>query len=285
MRRPVRADPARSAAASRRTPGHRVGDRPCAHDAGDPRPGGRPHRLGRPPPRLRRRRQPQQPSAAAVVELDVRPGAGRSRGRRQRRSRARRRPGRHRQDHARSHPPSPSSAPTVEPCSVSPRRRPQPRCSPTRPASHADTLDKLLIEHRLDRPPDHRYDLPVGTTVIVDEAGMLPTAKLAELADLADVKGWRVALVGDPLQFSAVGRGGMFGLLVDTFGADRARPRPPLRQRLGTRRQPPTPPRRRRRRRDLRRPRPAPRRHPIQMERAQRRPLVGAPPGRQVGSC
>jgi len=83
----------------------------------------------------------------------------------------------------------------------------------------ADTLDKLLIEYRLTRPPDQRYDLPVGTTVIVDEAGMMPTAKLAELADLADVKGWRVALVGDPLQFSAVGRGGMFGLLINTFGA------------------------------------------------------------------
>lgn len=83
----------------------------------------------------------------------------------------------------------------------------------------ADTLDKLLIEHRLTRPPDHRYDLPVGATVIVDEAGMMPTAKLAELADLADIKGWRVTLVGDPLQFSAVGRGGMFGLLVNTFGA------------------------------------------------------------------
>jgi len=55
--------------------------------------------------------------------------------------------------------------------------------------------------------------------VIVDEAGMLSTTKLAELADLADMKGWQIALVGDPLQFSAVGRGGMFGLLVDTFGA------------------------------------------------------------------
>ena len=48
---------------------------------------------------------------------------------------------------------------------------------------------------------------------------MIPTPKLAELADLADVKGWRVVLVGDPLQFSAVGRGGMFGLLTETFGA------------------------------------------------------------------
>lgn len=82
-----------------------------------------------------------------------------------------------------------------------------------------DTLDKLLIEHRLNRPPDHRYDLPAGTTVIVDEAGMVATAKLAELNQLADTRGWRIALVGDPRQFSSVGRGGMFGLLSDTFGA------------------------------------------------------------------
>jgi hypothetical protein len=83
----------------------------------------------------------------------------------------------------------------------------------------ADTVDKLLIEHRLARPPDHRFDLPAGATVIVDEAGMIPTAKLAELAALADEHAWRVVLVGDPLQFTAVGRGGMFGLLADTFGA------------------------------------------------------------------
>jgi conjugative relaxase-like TrwC/TraI family protein len=83
----------------------------------------------------------------------------------------------------------------------------------------SDTLDKLLIEHRLDRPPDHRYDLPSGTTLIVDEAGMTSTPKLAELAALADQKQWRVVLVGDPMQFSAVGRGGMFGLLVDTYDA------------------------------------------------------------------
>ena len=83
----------------------------------------------------------------------------------------------------------------------------------------ADTLDKLLIEHRLVRPPDHQYDLPVGSTVIVDEAGMMSTPKLAELAGLADQKHWRLVLVGDPLQFSAVGRGGMFELFVDTNDA------------------------------------------------------------------
>jgi conjugative relaxase-like TrwC/TraI family protein len=83
----------------------------------------------------------------------------------------------------------------------------------------ADTLDKLLIEHRIDRPPQHRYDLPAGSTVVVDEAAMVPTPRLAELIDLADRRGWRLALVGDPMQFAAVGRSGMFGHLVDTLGA------------------------------------------------------------------
>jgi hypothetical protein len=83
----------------------------------------------------------------------------------------------------------------------------------------ADTLDKLLVEHRLERPPDHRYDLPAGATVVVDEAAMVSTPKLAQLATLADDRGWRLALMGDPLQFSAVGRSGMFGHLIDCYGA------------------------------------------------------------------
>ncbi len=83
----------------------------------------------------------------------------------------------------------------------------------------ADTIDKLLVEHRLDRPPDHRYDLPAGATVIVDEAAMVATPRLAELVEVAERRSWRLALIGDPLQFSAVGRSGMFGHFVDTFGA------------------------------------------------------------------
>lgn len=83
----------------------------------------------------------------------------------------------------------------------------------------ADTLDKLLYEHRGPRPPRHRYDLPAGTTIIVDEAAMVPTPNLAELATLADTQHWRVVLVGDPMQFSAVGRGGMYTLLTDTHPA------------------------------------------------------------------
>jgi len=83
----------------------------------------------------------------------------------------------------------------------------------------ADTIDKLLTEHSLRRPPDHRFDLPAGATVIVDEAAMVGTGRLDQLAALADNRGWRLALVGDPMQFSAVGRGGMFNHLIDTHGA------------------------------------------------------------------
>jgi ATP-dependent exoDNAse (exonuclease V) alpha subunit len=83
----------------------------------------------------------------------------------------------------------------------------------------ADTLDKLLHEHRQPtRPPDPLYDLPSGATVIVDEAGTVATPKLAELVALAQRHGWRIVLVGDPRQFSAVGRGGMFSHLVDRYG-------------------------------------------------------------------
>jgi len=83
-----------------------------------------------------------------------------------------------------------------------------------------DTMDKLLSEHHhTTRPPEHAYDLPDGATVIVDEAATAATPKLVELARLADQHDWRIILVGDPRQFSAVGRGGMFAHLVDSHGA------------------------------------------------------------------
>ncbi len=90
----------------------------------------------------------------------------------------------------------------------------------TETAMTADTLDKLLTEHRHpDRTPHPLYDLAPGTTIVVDEAGTASTPKLAALAQLADQRRWRVVLVGDPRQFSAVGRGGMFAHLVDIHGA------------------------------------------------------------------
>ena len=84
----------------------------------------------------------------------------------------------------------------------------------------ADTLDKLLTEHaHPTRPPDPEFDLPAGTTMIVDEASTASTPKLAALFRLADQHDWRIILVGDPRQFAAVGRGGMFAHLVDIHGA------------------------------------------------------------------
>ena len=75
----------------------------------------------------------------------------------------------------------------------------------------SDTLAKLLYEwQRDDRPPLDRYRLPAGTTVIVDEAGMIGTGALARLVGLAEVHGWRLALIGDHRQLQAVGRGGLF---------------------------------------------------------------------------
>jgi ATP-dependent exoDNAse (exonuclease V) alpha subunit len=84
----------------------------------------------------------------------------------------------------------------------------------------AETLDKLLAEHNHpSRPPAPGYQLPPGATVILDEAGSTATPKLAALAVLAKRQRWRVVMVGDPRQFSAVGRGGMFAHLVERHGA------------------------------------------------------------------
>ena len=77
----------------------------------------------------------------------------------------------------------------------------------------AQTLAKLLYEW--DRPtgPDPAYRLPAGTTVVVDESGMVGTASLDRLMGLARSQDWRLVLVGDPSQLQAVGRGGMFAEL------------------------------------------------------------------------
>ena len=81
----------------------------------------------------------------------------------------------------------------------------------------SDTVAKLLYEwQRLDRPPDPHWRLPAGTTVIIDEAGMLNTGDLYQLTKLADQHRWRLALIGDPYQLQAVGRGGMLAELCAT---------------------------------------------------------------------
>jgi conjugative relaxase-like TrwC/TraI family protein len=77
----------------------------------------------------------------------------------------------------------------------------------------SDTVAKLLHELGRDQP-DPRCRLPAGTTVVVDEAGMINTAHLRRLVHLAEWHSWRLVLVGDPLQLQAVGRGGLFDELL-----------------------------------------------------------------------
>ena len=106
------------------------------------------------------------------------------------------------------------------------RGRPVFGVTPTAKAAHvlareaglsADTVAKLLHEWHDDAgAPDPRYRLPSGTTLIVDEAGMVGTSSLRELVELADRERWRLVLVGDPRQLQAVGRGGMFAELCRT---------------------------------------------------------------------
>ena len=74
----------------------------------------------------------------------------------------------------------------------------------------ADTLAKVLHEHARGGGPRPEWQLRRGTTVIVDEAGMVSTPDLWRLTDLAQRLDLRVVLVGDPHQLQAVARGGMF---------------------------------------------------------------------------
>jgi conjugative relaxase-like TrwC/TraI family protein len=79
----------------------------------------------------------------------------------------------------------------------------------------ADTVAKLLHELRAGQP-HAEYRLAPGTTVVVDETGMVGTGSLDALVELAMSQRWRLVLVGDARQLQAVGRGGMFDELCRT---------------------------------------------------------------------
>ena len=99
MCRPVPPRAGRCAAASGWSAGHRVGDRPGAHHPGDPRPGGRPAGLGRPPHSLHLGHDHPDAAVRSRRAVERRPGRRPPRRSPARRSGAGRRPGRHRQDH------------------------------------------------------------------------------------------------------------------------------------------------------------------------------------------
>lgn len=77
--------------------------------------------------------------------------------------------------------------------------------------SALNTADFLTqFRPRADR--QHRV-LPRGTALVVDEAGMADTDKLAEIAGLVRAAGGKMIYTGDDAQLSAVGQGGMMRLI------------------------------------------------------------------------
>lgn len=85
-----------------------------------------------------------------------------------------------------------------------------------------DNISKFLWEHtERDNGPSDKFDLSPGSTLFVDEAGMVSTPHWAQLTELAASHDWRIVAVGDPYQFSAVGRGGVFAHALATLPSHR----------------------------------------------------------------
>ncbi|MDP9451946.1 MAG: relaxase domain-containing protein [Actinomycetota bacterium] len=74
----------------------------------------------------------------------------------------------------------------------------------------ATTLAKLLHEHAKPEGPPAAWWMPAGTSIVLDESGMVSTEDLDALVGLVRRRRWRLVCVGDPAQLPAVGRGGMF---------------------------------------------------------------------------
>ena len=79
----------------------------------------------------------------------------------------------------------------------------------------SSTLDRLLVD--LDRAECR--GLTAGTVVVVDEAAMIGTRKLARLVAHAEVGGAKVVLVGDRRQLPDIDAGGAFAGIADRLGA------------------------------------------------------------------
>jgi ATP-dependent exoDNAse (exonuclease V) alpha subunit len=90
---------------------------------------------------------------------------------------------------------------------------------------HARTVDRLLAELDQERDPRGRRGgedgrlLDARTVLVVDEAGMLGSRKLARLLDHAQQAGAKVVLVGDDRQLAAIEAGGGFRGLRLRLGA------------------------------------------------------------------
>ena len=78
----------------------------------------------------------------------------------------------------------------------------------------ARTLDRLLID--LDQLGDQ---LPTGSVVVFDEAGMAPTRTTARLLKAAELAGAKVVAIGDPGQLASVQAGGWLRAVGERLGA------------------------------------------------------------------
>lgn len=81
----------------------------------------------------------------------------------------------------------------------------------------SDTVATLIGHLERGGPGSSVDGFPAGTTLIVDEAGMLNTVDLHHLVDHVARRQWRLVLVGDPFQLAPVGRGGMFTELCESI--------------------------------------------------------------------
>jgi conjugative relaxase-like TrwC/TraI family protein len=80
--------------------------------------------------------------------------------------------------------------------------------------SEARTVDRLLLDIQ-----DRRLELDERTVLVVDEAAMVATRKLAPLLAHAERAGAKVVLVGDDRQFASIQAGGGFRALRLRLGA------------------------------------------------------------------
>jgi conjugative relaxase-like TrwC/TraI family protein len=95
-------------------------------------------------------------------------------------------------------------------CAPSARARDELRLSAR--IDHCHTVDRLLLDLE-------RSSLEPGSVVILDEASMAGSRKLARLLERAAASGAKVVLVGDTKQLSSVDSGGGFRGLVARLGA------------------------------------------------------------------
>ncbi|MEO9249131.1 MobF family relaxase [Citricoccus nitrophenolicus] len=75
----------------------------------------------------------------------------------------------------------------------------------------AASIERLAAKLAEQHAAQARYTLAENQLLIVDEASMVSTAQLAELARQAEAAGAKVLLVGDPAQLEAVDAGGFLG--------------------------------------------------------------------------